>query len=310
MSGKQFNLGQSIRHQCLVEELFQQVHIVHCLHFLHNYFGHTTSYPAVTATPTDWWIVWQQGTPTVLYGQQVLSNGTKEGDNTLFFASNDNRTKPALTGGNVDGTMLLAWEDDRDSEDTIYHAVINTGSVTTTTIAYTYDPLYRLVEADYSGNITAHYQYVYDAVGNMRDYTETVGIELVRVRRNFDRANQLQTSTMLDGPELGTTSYYFDNNGNLEMMILPGTPTVVLTYDYNQRNLLVETARQIGHGPTVPTAAFSYDGLGNRVQQVDLTGSTPITTTYANDNLGLSQVLVAYSANEETSNLFGLDLIL
>ena len=271
----------------------------------------TTSYPAVTATPTDWWIVWQQGNPAVLYGQQVLSNGTKEGDNAVFFTGSDNRTKPALTGGNVNGTMLLAWEDDRDSEDTIYHAVINTGSVTTTTIAYTYDPLYRLVEADYSGNITANYLYTYDEVGSMVAYTETVGAELARVTRSFDDANQLQTSTMLDGPQLGTTSYYYDNNGNLSQILPPDVDPNEAgdqRYYYSQRNLLI-TSTVRGDSGWNDQATFTYDGLGNRVQQVDLTGSTPITTTYANDNLGLSQVLVAYSGNEETSNLFGLDLI-
>ncbi len=32
---------------------------------------------------------------------------------------------------------------------------------------------------------------------NMMTYTETVGLKLVRVKRGFDDANQLQTSAML-----------------------------------------------------------------------------------------------------------------
>lgn len=271
----------------------------------------TTSYPAVTATPTDWWIVWQQGTSAVLYGQQVLSNGVKEGSNTLFFTGSDNRTKPALTGGNVDGTMLLAWEDDRDSEYTIYHAVINTGSVITTTIAYTYDPLYRLVEADYSGNITASYLYAYDEVGNMTAYTETVGAELVRVTRSFDDANQLETSTMLDGPQLGTTSYYYDDNGNLNQILPPGVDPNEegdQRYYYNQHNLLISNTIHDGSEHAL-VAAYVYDGSNNRVQQVDYTTTTPITTTYTNDTLGLSQVLVADDGSQKTYNLFGHDLV-
>jgi RHS repeat-associated protein len=42
------------------------------------------------------------------------------------------------------------------------------------------------------------------------------------------------------------------------------------------------------------------------VQQVDHTDGTPITTTYTNDNLGLSQVLVASDGTTTTHNLFGL----
>lgn len=117
---------------------------------------------------------------------------------------------------------------------------------------------------------------------------------------------------MLDGPQLGTTSYYYDDNGNLSQILPPGVDPNEAgdqRYYYNQRNLLI-TSTVRGDSGWDDQATFVYDGMGNRVQQVDLTGSTPVTTTYANDNLGLSQVLVAYSGNEETSNLFGLDLIL
>ncbi|HIE56529.1 MAG TPA: hypothetical protein EYP90_15395, partial [Chromatiaceae bacterium] len=39
-------------------------------------------------------------------------------------------------------------------------------SLETTTIAYSYDPLYRLTSASYTGGITATYSYSYDAAGN------------------------------------------------------------------------------------------------------------------------------------------------
>jgi RHS repeat-associated protein len=42
---------------------------------------------------------------------------------------------------------------------------------------------------------------------------------------------------------------------------------------------------------------------------VDDTGTTPITTTYTNDIMGLSQVLVADDGSSQTHLLFGLDLI-
>lgn len=56
-------------------------------------------------------------------------------------------------------------------------------------------------------------------------------------------------------------------------------------------------------------ATFGYDGAGNRLQQVDYTGGTPATTTYANDIQGLAQVLIADDGTTQTANLFGFDLI-
>jgi RHS repeat-associated protein len=56
-------------------------------------------------------------------------------------------------------------------------------------------------------------------------------------------------------------------------------------------------------------ATFLYDGAGNRVQQIDYTGSTPVTTTYTNDIVGLAQVLVAADGVTEVYNLWGLRLL-
>ncbi|MCP4995663.1 MAG: RHS repeat-associated core domain-containing protein, partial [Gammaproteobacteria bacterium] len=56
-------------------------------------------------------------------------------------------------------------------------------------------------------------------------------------------------------------------------------------------------------------AEFVYDGDGNRVQQVDHSGSQPVTVTYTNDNAGMSQALVMDDGTTQTYNLFGLDLI-
>jgi RHS repeat-associated protein len=52
-----------------------------------------------------------------------------------------------------------------------------------------------------------------------------------------------------------------------------------------------------------------YDGDGGRLQQIDHTGEDPLTTTYTNDIVGLSQVLVSNDGITTTYNLFGLDLI-
>jgi hypothetical protein len=81
----------------------------------------------------------------------------------------------------------------------------------TSATEYEYDPLYRLTETLYTGDITATYSYVYDSVGNTTACTDTVGVHTTIVNRTFDAANRLQTA--LDS-ELGTSSYYFDVAGN------------------------------------------------------------------------------------------------
>lgn len=51
------------------------------------------------------------------------------------------------------------------------------------------------------------------------------------------------------------------------------------------------------------------NGDSNRLQQIDHTGASPITTAYTNDIVRLSQVLVSDDGTTTTYNLFGLDLI-
>ena len=176
------------------------------------------------------------------------------------------------------------------------------GGLQTTTIVYSYDPLYRLTNASYTGGITAAYSYIYDAVGNMTAYTETVGTNTTSVTRTFDQANRL-----LNSVENGSvvTGYGYDGNGNM-IFIDPPDGNDAVFYSYNQRNLLTEARATMNQ---VITAEYLYNGDGNRVQQIEYTGSQPITTTYTNDNLGLSQVLLADDGAAQTANLYGLDLI-
>jgi len=95
---------------------------------------------------------------------------------------------------------------------------ITPGQLMTTVIQYQYDDLYRLTTAVYAGNITATFRYAYDPVGNMTAYTQTVGVDMTRVGRTFDNANRPQTSFDYTP---GTTSYLYDNNGNLTLIIPP-----------------------------------------------------------------------------------------
>ncbi len=184
------------------------------------------------------------------------------------------------------------------------------GGLQTTTIVYSYDPLYRLTNTSYTGSVTATYNYVYDSVGNMTAYTETVGANTTSVNRTFNAANQLVTATDATS---GTTSYYYDANGNLTRTLPPGVNAGEAgeqRYSYNQRNLLLTVTTGAGSGVYNPIAHYAYDGDGGRVQQIDYSGSQAITVTYTNDNLGLSQVLIADNGATQTANLYGLDLLL
>jgi len=129
------------------------------------------------------------------------------------------------------------------------------------TIAYEYDPLYRLTEANYSTG--DYYHYTYDAVGNRLSQTT----ELAVTSYQYDDANRLK---FVNGIE-----YFWDDNGNL---LNDG----VNTYTYDSANRLISLSNQ----STVNS--YQYSGLGDRLSQT-VNGNT---TNYTLDlNTGLTQVL-------------------
>ncbi len=271
--------------------------------------------PSLTVVPDKWLVTWQQGSSSEdLYGRFMYPDGTVGVETVPLVTSDAAQTAPAVIGGNPNGDYLLAWLDDRAGKAAVYSRLFSEHSEqTTTTIAYEYDPLYRLTGAVYSGDISASYEYAYDAVGNMEAYTETLttdsGTETSVVNRAFNDANQLIAAT---NTVLGTTSYYYDNNGNMTQILPPGVTAGEvgeLLYSFSQRNLLTSNRVGMGGGVYNIVANYGYDGGGNRIQQVDHSDNTPITTTYTNDIMGLTQVLVANDGSSEVYNLFGLDLI-
>jgi RHS repeat-associated protein/uncharacterized repeat protein (TIGR01451 family) len=182
-----------------------------------------------------------------------------------------------------------------------------TGQLQTQVIQYVYDPLNRLTGATYTGAITASFSYAYDAVGNMLAYTETVGLETRQVTRYFNDANQLQVS--FDDVD-GTTSFYYDGNGNLVWILPPGSdPTGGQRFGFDQRNLLITNTTYVTGTGEVPVVLYVYDGTGNRIQQIDYSSETPVTTSYTNHILGLSQVIATHDGATTTYNVFGLGLI-
>ncbi len=260
--------------------------------------------------PDDWMVVWRTSDIySDLHGQVVGTDGTLE-ENSALVTSSGWQTVPALAGGQADGYHLLAWQDSRSGNADVYSNLMQWQSsgaqLQATTIVYDYDPLYRLTETVYTGSITATYSYVYDAVGNMTAYTDTVGVQTVVFTRTFNGANQLISSQSSDSPTADNFSY--DDNGNLTL----STAGNFDTFSYNQRNLLTQVWRMIGMEESEVTD-YVYDGDGNRLQQqvsqLLTGGSQSFTITYTIDIVGLSQVLVADDGITTTHNLFGLDLI-
>ncbi len=69
------------------------------------------------------------------------------------------------------------------------------------------------------------------------------------------------------------------------------------------------TVTQTVSNSTATVTNYRYDGDNARYQQIDYSSGTPITTTYHNDIVGLSQALLMDDGTTQTANLFGLDLI-
>jgi YD repeat-containing protein len=62
----------------------------------------------------------------------------------------------------------------------------------TTTVAYAYDPLYRLTSAVYSSTLTNTYGYAYDKVGNRTAMTKTIASTVAFTHvYEYDAANRL-----------------------------------------------------------------------------------------------------------------------
>jgi len=156
--------------------------------------------------------------------------------------------------------------------------LINQTTLSTTitrTIVYTYDDLYRLTNANYStGELFA---YTYDPAGNRKTQTTLAGTNVY----TYDAANRL---TQVDG-----VTYGWDNNGNL---LSDGQRT--FTYDSADRLTAVTQG--------AATTQFTYNGDGDRLAQI----VAGVTTKYALDPAGLTQVLIETTSGQSTHYLPGL----
>ena len=149
------------------------------------------------------------------------------------------------------------------------------GGPVSVTIDYAYDPLQRLVAADYSTGEFFHYSY--DAVGNRLTQDTLTGTNTYV----YDIANRLE--------EVDGFSYIWDDNGNLH-------DDGVREYSYDHANRL--TTVEIDYDDY----EFAYNGLGDRLRQA--VNGVPIDYTL-DLAAGLTQVL----SNGDNAYLYGVGRI-
>ena len=152
------------------------------------------------------------------------------------------------------------------------------------TINYTYDALNRITAANYSDGRS--FAYIYDAAGNVLQYTQTLAGNSVVTTYTYNDANELLTAQAGSSP---VVHYTYDANGNL-------TNDGVKTYGYDSANRLVSASSGAG------TATMAYNGLGQRLS-MSVEG---VTTQYVMDN---NQVLTATSGGNTTFYLYGLGAV-
>ncbi len=175
------------------------------------------------------------------------------------------------------------------------------GELTTVTITYTYDSLYRVTDVVYSTGEEFHYQY--DEVGNTTVYTRQLAGLTVVTRYEYNDANQLTTAQADNDPTLW--HYLYDNNGSLTDVIPNGTTPAngARRYSYDAAMRLVKAELQNGT-EYQPQAEMMYDGLGNRRSMTGWKDGLSATTEYALDLASGGGVLTASAEGQVTAFLY------
>ena len=134
------------------------------------------------------------------------------------------------------------------------------GSDETARYGYSYDPVNRLQGVSRNG--TALRSYAYDALGNrkmMEDFEKGLATEY-----EYDPLNRLVRTSGADGERV----FDYDKRGNMVSVSLDGV--LEKSFAFGAANKMASASRADGS-----TAAYSYDGLGQRVKSVwDVEGAT------------------------------------
>lgn len=160
----------------------------------------------------------------------------------------------------------------------------------TRSIAYTYDPLGRLVAAD--DTTGESFAYAYDAVGNRTALTSTTALSgTIVTLYTYDSARRLTDRTMSDGR---VYTYTWSTRGQMLAEYTQGIP--VRTFAYDGAGRLVEATL------FTQTTTFVYNGLGDRVA---ITVEGYGTTTYTLDYAAAGQILAETTITDSVLYLYG-----
>ena len=159
------------------------------------------------------------------------------------------------------------------------------------TVIYTYDDNYRLVQEVRS--VTQPYDiiYTYDPVGNRTEIDRSGTV----VSYTYDVNDRLMTE--------GSSAYFYDDNGNLISKTDSGT--VVTDYSYDAAGHLVQSSDSV-----IGNTFYTYDADGNRIRREHDSG----TVNYVVDNYSNTGIPQVLEERDDTDNLlvhytFGQDLI-
>jgi RHS repeat-associated protein len=179
--------------------------------------------------------------------------------------------------------------------------------VTDATIDYEYDALNRLIIAVYSnpnnpGAPATAFDFTYDAMGNVLEYTATINGQTVTTTYEYNAANQLISAQKSGGTRW---LYTYDGNGSLiQSSPEGGLAGGAKRYSYNTAGYLTKV--EVFENGWQNQADMAYDGLGRRLEMTGYAEGQSVTTRYTIDG---NQTLVADAAGNQTMNLYGAGLI-
>jgi RHS repeat-associated protein len=173
---------------------------------------------------------------------------------------------------------------------TVDYSYDNIGNIKTMTypdgrvLTYTYDSLNRLVTI--ADSHVGNTEYEYDSVDRTVKMDSPNGFSTTYEYDSLGRLLHLETDDTV-GSMFWNYSYSYDNIGNI-LTIHESFTSKTTTYAYDQLNQLTNVTY-----PSGEKVDYTYDGVGNRITEKDLLGTT--IYTYDNANRLLSQGTTTYS---------------
>lgn len=136
-------------------------------------------------------------------------------------------------------------------------------------IAYTYDPLNRVVTEIQQGKTLT---YAYDVNGNR---TSLVVTDVGAYSYTYDLLNRL---TGITNPDLESTNFDY-NTANLRTRITYGNGSYS-DYTYDDVNRLTAVNHRKSDGTLITGSGYTYDDMSNRLAETDGAGNTIVSYTY------------------------------